>query len=139
MSGEKRTQTVSAKAVIEAEGGILVLHPSEIDANRNWHIPGGIRDNINEPLRETCNRETMEEAGIDLTGHTGRFIKVSEWPAVDQGNDVMILAIFYHFVLKRRPPITLSGEHDDSAWLDRSNYRQYPANEEVYQLVEELL
>lgn len=56
-------QRVAAKAIIEAENGILILHPSGIDRNRKWHIPGGIRDDINEPLAKTVVREVLEETG----------------------------------------------------------------------------
>lgn len=33
----------------------------------------------------------------------------------------------------------MSHEHDDFAWMDASNYKQYEANPEVYEIVEELL
>lgn len=132
-------QRVSAKVVVESEGGLLVLHPSGIDTNRKWHIPGGIRDDIYEPLEDTGARELEEETGIVLDKPLGRVIKCGEWEAVDQGEDVKILAIFFHIVLPRRPIISLSLEHDDKAWLDRSNYRDYDVNREVKELVEQLL
>jgi 8-oxo-dGTP pyrophosphatase MutT (NUDIX family) len=130
---------VAAKAVIEAEGGILVLHPSEIDNNRNWHIPGGIRDDVVEPLGGTAVREVLEETGIDLTGVPSRVFKVGEWPAVDQGEHVKILAVFFHFVLPSRPAIVLSHEHVNSAWLTPQNHHKYPTNPEVVEIIEELL
>jgi len=131
---------VSAKAVIEAEGAILILHPSAIDANRRWHIPGGIRDDVREPLRETANREIWEEAKIDLTGVPSRVFKIGEWTAVDHGEKVGILAVFFHFKLDKRPPVDLTenDEHDDSAWINRRNYLDYDTNPEVREIVEEL-
>ncbi len=128
-----------AKAVIEAEDGILILHPSEIDANRNWHIPGGIRDDIQEPIDETARREVREETSIKLDDIKGSVFKTGEWLAVDQGEKVKILAVFFHFILPHRPKITLSSEHDEFTWIDRTSYRDYQANKEVYEIVEELL
>lgn len=139
MDQNNRVLRVAAKAVIEAEGGILSLHPSKIDLNRNWQMPGGIRDEIDEPISETAIREVREETGIDLSNVPGKVIKVGEWPAVDQGEQVKIVAIFYHFVLPKRPIVTLSHEHDDSVWLDKENFRSYHSNQEVYDLVEDLL
>lgn len=137
---ETRVQRVAAKVVIEAEGGVLILHPSAIDANRNWHFPGGIRDDINEDIQGTGIREVLEETGIDLTGaQPGEVFKVGEWPAVDQGEKVRILAVFFHYLLDKRPEIVLSDEHVGYAWADPNNYHEYPANPEVYQVVEELL
>ncbi len=133
-------QRVGVKVVIEAEGGILALHPSEIDLNRKWQIPGGIRDDISEPLVITGVREVLEETGIRLEGSKlGKPIKIGEWSAVDKGENVRILAIFFHVVLPKRPEIVLSEEQDDYAWLDLSNYKKYEANQEVYEIVEELL
>lgn len=129
----------AAKAVIEAEEAILILQPSEIDLNRKWHIPGGIRDNIAEPILGTAIREVIEETGIDLTGMKAKVFKVGEWPAIDQGEKVKILATFFHFKLAARPEINLSNEHDDYAWIDSIKYKSYPANPEVYEIVEELL
>jgi 8-oxo-dGTP pyrophosphatase MutT (NUDIX family) len=138
MDGQ-RVLRVAAKAVIEAEGSILIMHPSEIDINRNWQIPGGIRDNINETINQTAVREVLEETGIDIAGLFGRVFKVGEWPAIDHGKHVKIIAVFFHFKLPKRLAITLSHEHDDLAWVNRLNYKEYKANPEVYEIVEELL
>lgn len=139
MSELDPVQRVATKAVIVAEGGILALEPSEIDANRKWHIPGGIRDDIHEPIEQTGIREVAEETGIDLSGHRGKVIKVGEWPAVDKGEKVRILAVFFLYKLDVRPEIVLSHEHINFAWLDKANHSDYPANPEVHELVEELL
>lgn len=129
---------VAAKAIIEAGEGILVLRPSAIDLNRKWHNPGGIRDDIMEPIMQTAIREVKEETGVNLRQVSGRVIAVSDWQAVDKGEKVKILAVFYHFKLPSRPTIVLSHEHDKYAWLDLSNYKQFEANPEVYEIVEEL-
>ena len=119
-------------------GQVLILHPSAIDLNRNWHLPGGIRDDNNEPIEKTAEREVLEETGIDLAKSLPTVFKVGEWTAVDHGEPVKILAIFYTYVLPSRPAIKLSDEHDDFAWIDAANYKQYEANKEVYEVVEEL-
>lgn len=92
---------VAAKAVIEAEEGILVMHPSAIDLNRKWHIPGGVRDDIMEPILETALREVKEETGIALKGTPSKVIKIGEWQAVDKQEKVKILAVFFYFALLR--------------------------------------
>jgi 8-oxo-dGTP pyrophosphatase MutT (NUDIX family) len=130
---------VAAKAVIKADDGILVLHPSEIDLNRKWHIPGGIRDDIAEPILQTAMREMKEETGIVLDRVPSKVFKIGEWQAVDKGEKVKILAVFFQFTLTSRPDIKLSHEHDNFAWLDISNYKQYEANPEVYEIIEEIL
>jgi 8-oxo-dGTP pyrophosphatase MutT (NUDIX family) len=135
----KRVQRVAGKAVIEAQGGILVLHPSSIDLNRKWHIPGGIRDDIEEPIRATAIREVREETGMHLDVDSGQLLKVGEWPAVDKGEAVKILAVFFLFKLANRPTIKLSHEHDSFAWLDSGNLHSHDTNPEVREIVLELL
>lgn len=138
MNDEGIKQRVAAKAVIESEGGILALHPSAIDTNRNWHIPGGIRDTLSEPLQQTAVREVMEETGIDISQLKGTVFKIGEWPAVDKGEKVKILAVFFHFTLPERPEVVLSDEHTEYAWLDLKNHKDFKANLEVYEIVEHL-
>ncbi len=136
---EALVQRVAAKAVIVSENGILALHPSAIDLNRKWQVPGGIRDDINESITDTAIREVKEETGIDITSYDTVVVKVGEWKAVDKDEKVKILAVFYLFELPSRPEITLSHEHDDYAWLDKDNYVQYDANPEVLELINTLL
>lgn len=124
---------------MESRGGILVLHPSEVDLNRKWHIPGGLRDDINEPLIDTGRREVFEETGINLAGYEARTIMHGEWTAVDHGIKIGIVAVFLHVVLLDRPKVILSHEHDDYAWLTPNNHTTYDANLEVHKLVIQLL
>jgi len=130
----------AAKVVVEAEGAILALHPSEIDLNRKWQICGGIRDDESEDLRETGVRELFEETGLVVPAHLlGEPIKNASWPAVDKGERVIIRAVFYHLILPRRPEIILSDEHDQYAWLHRDTHATYDANPELHELIDELL
>lgn len=135
---EQRVQRVAGKAVIEAEGGILVLQPSQIDLNRKWHLPGGLRDDIAEPILATTAREVAEETGIDLQNVPGKVVTIGEWPAVDQGQKVKILGVFFHFKLEKRPNIVLSEEHDQGMWINRSNYHEIETSPEMVEIVEML-
>lgn len=131
-------QRIAAKAVIVAEGGILVLKPSEKDANRNWHFPGGIRDDSNESLEETVIRETREETGIDLTGVPNKLIHYGEWRAVDQGEEVKILGLFFRFDLASRPDIHKSDEHSGEGWLTPETRADFSTNPEVDEVVSKI-
>lgn len=129
---------LAAKAVIIADGGLLILHPSGIDRNRNWHTPGGIRDDINESIVDTAIREVREETGLDLSPDSAKPFKVSEWRAVDRGEEVKITAIFFVFNLDMRPGVVLSHEHDQFAWISKQNYKDYQLNPEVLEIIEDL-
>lgn len=138
MSGTTK-QMLAAKVVIEYEGQILALHPSEVDKNRRWQMPGGLKDDHLEPLTRTAVREVLEETGIVINDDQLKPFKIGEWTAIDHEQKVAILAVFFHVLLKDEPAISLSDEHDDFVWLNRDNYRDYEANREVYEIVEGLL
>jgi len=127
---------VAAKAIIEAERSILILKPS---ANSKWHVPGGIRDDINEAIEETAHREVREEAGFDLVGRSGRVCMAGEWTAVDKGERVKIMAVFFHYRLSARPSVVLSHEHVAYAWVNRQNVADYDVTPEVLEIVANIL
>lgn len=84
-------------------------------------------------------REVKEETGVDISGITLKPVKIGEWTAVDHGEKVKILAVFFHIILPARPDIVLSEEHDNFSWLDKSNYQNYQSNLEVNEIIEEIL
>lgn len=129
-------QRVAGKVVLEAESAILLLHPSKIDKNKLWHIPGGIRDNIEEPLLKTAVRELLEETGIDITNSSSKVLKVGEWKAQDKGEKVKILGVFYHIKLPKRPKVIFSSEHDDFAWVNLSNISKFRVGMDVVEVLE---
>lgn len=135
MENNKRVQRVAGKAIIEAEGGILILKPSGIDVNKKWHVPGGIRDDIDEPLLSTAVREVLEETGTILESNSQKVLKIGEWPATDRGEKVKILGVFFHFTLTKRPEIQLSAEHDDFAWVNDQNIHEYDAHQDAIDAV----
>ena len=105
MNDEGIKQRVAAKAVIESEGGILALHPSAIDTNRNWHIPGGIRDTLSEPLQQTAVREVMEETGWEIDDLV--LFRINDNPGRPKEDRQNIDFIFIAKAINR------TGSHDD--------------------------
>lgn len=133
-----KVQRVAGKAVIQTSDGILILKPSGIDPNKKWHIPGGIRDDIEEPILATAIREVQEETKIILNNEHNVVLRIGEWSAKDKGEDVKILAIFFHFLLNKIPEIELSAEHDDFAWINKQNLGSYDVNKETIEIVHQL-
>ena len=130
---------VASKAVVESDNQILILQPSKIDQNKKWHIPGGIRDNINEPLKQTAIREVAEETGLNLEGLPTKVVYASEWKAKDKGEEVNIVAIFFHFKLPTRQNVNLSEEHKGYAWINKQNIENYVCTPEVIEILDIVL
>lgn len=114
----------------------MALKPSGIDVNKKWHIPGGIRDDISESLFQTAIREVKEETGIDISNETYKLIKIGEWTAIDKGEPVKILGVFFHLRLTKRPEIKLSNEHSDFVWINLSNYQSFDIHPDLKECVE---
>lgn len=136
---QQLVQRVAAKAIIESEGGVLALQPSSLDRSAQWHNPGGLRDDINEPIVETVIREVREEVGINLAGVPYKVVKIGEWQATDKGQPVKILGIFFHFKLPKRQSIVLSEEHKSYAWLNLSDYLSYDLQPDLKEAIELVL
>ena len=132
---ENRIQQIAAKAVIVVRGKILILHPSAIDNNRNWHFPGGRRDNMNEEIENTAKREVLEETGIDLSLAHGRVIMVREWVANNNKESVQIMGVFFRYDMDAEPKIKLSEEHDRFVWLNSSSIADLNVNKEVPEIL----
>lgn len=130
---------ISAKAVIKYENSILILHPSSIDSNIEWHIPGGRRDNLEESISETAIREVREETGIDISNIDGKVFKVDEWNRTEKGEDIQILAIFFLYHFNTKPSVKLSYEHDNFAWVNLKNLDEYDVTKQVKEIVLEIL
>ena len=131
MIENKIIQRVAAKAVIVVNGKVLILHPSKIDSNRKWHIPGGRRDKLNEELENTAKREVFEETKIDLSKFGGKVFMVSEWKANNNGENVQILGVFFRFDLTHTPEVILSNEHDEYYWVDSNTVSEFNVNKEI--------
>lgn len=135
---ENRIQQIAAKAVIVVRGKILILHPSAIDNNRNWHFPGGRRDSMNEEIENTAKREVLEETSIDLSLAHGKVIMVSEWVANNNNENVQIMGVFFCYDMDAEPKIKLSEEHDRFIWLNSSNISDLNVNKEVHEVLKVL-
>ena len=65
-----------------------------------WQAVTGSRDAIDEPLRQTCEREVFEETGIE----TGRFV-LSDWQITNR------YEIYPHWRHRYAPGVTHNTEH----------------------------
>lgn len=132
-------QRIAAKVAIIVDGEMLILHPSEFDDNRRWQLPGGLRDDLSEPIAATGTRELKEEIGLVIDPEELKVFRVGEWTAIDNGNTIAILAVFFFLKLDSKPEIMISEEHDDYTWISRDNHNNFDANREVHEIVLELL
>jgi 8-oxo-dGTP diphosphatase len=65
-----------AGAVIEQDGGVLLVQNRRRDGHMDWSTPGGVIDE-GETLIEGLTREVAEETGIVVTGWRGPLWEVS--------------------------------------------------------------
>lgn len=108
------TRIVAKVLLITDAGDILLLRRSKSDARRplQWDLPGGAVDD-GEQFDAAAVRETMEEAGITVASKdlTLGFTMADN---TEKGN---VCWLFYVVQISSRPPVTLSHEHAEYAWV----------------------
>lgn len=117
---------VAAKAVIiNGEGKLLVVREAAYDEGTRagrYMIPGG-RLEPGEAFLDGLRREAREETGLEDL-EVIRPLHIAEWRPVIHGQEQHIIGIF--MLCKTKATIvTLGEEHDDSQWIDPSQYADY--------------
>lgn len=116
---------VAGKAVIRKEGKILLLQrssKSSFDPGL-WELPGG-KISHGEDLVEALQREVKEEIG--LTIKVGRPFKT--WHFIKESFWVTGVTFVCDYVSGE---VKLSSEHENYAWIDPSEYENYPLSTTV--------
>jgi 8-oxo-dGTP diphosphatase len=105
--------TLAKVVIVNAAGDVLLLRRSETDTRRplEWDLPGG---NVEpgEDIRAAVVRETLEEAGVQLTHPT--VVYGHSEPRLPHGLPTWI---FFAEKVAGDPTVTLSFEHDRYIWL----------------------
>jgi 8-oxo-dGTP pyrophosphatase MutT (NUDIX family) len=124
---------IAAKAVVvdPVTERALILRLNENERTERgideWHLPGGVRDDPDEPLPKVAQREVAEETGIRNTKFIG-VMHYAEWQARYLGTPSRFLALFFELEVEGAvPQTTLSTEHDELAWIGPDDLDKYPA------------
>src|SRR3954471_7768216 len=107
-----RTFVIAKTLVYNERNQVLALRRSETDERRpgQWDFPGG-RVDPGETPDIAAVRETSEEAGIDIADPKLVYGTSAQ---TEYGAGTWLL---YVAKVKALPPVTLSHEHGEYAWL----------------------
>lgn len=122
---------VVAKVIVVNEAGeMLALHRSMDDVRRpgQWDFPGGHVDE-GEDMRQAARRETIEEAGLDLSDLRLVFA-LSDMTPNGAGSWLVFVA---H--VSGSPNIALSHEHDDYKWMKPSEFLENATYERQIKMI----
>ena len=108
---------ISAGAIIEHEGRILLVRYRAAGGVEFWVAPGGGAEGT-EDLPDAARRETKEETGIDI--HVDRMLYVEEFhDAVTRFCKVWFTASLTGETVPRRTPGAAAEGIVEAAWLSR--------------------
>jgi ADP-ribose pyrophosphatase YjhB (NUDIX family) len=124
---------IAAKAVVvdPATNRALILRLNAEERAKKgrdeWHLPGGVRDDVTETLPDAARREVREESGIENTKVIG-LVDYGEWQAFYEGDPARFLALIFELEVQGTvPDVTVSHEHTEAAWVGLDNIDTYPA------------
>lgn len=126
-------QKVAAKAVLvdPKTNRALILRLNRKEREKRgideWHLPGGALDYPEEPFDVAVVREIGEESGIQKVKVLGE-LGVEEWDAFYEGEPAHFEAHMLEAeVIGEVPKVSISDEHEESAWVGRLDLDRYPA------------
>lgn len=111
------TMYVAQKALIEKDGGVLVL----VDPIEGLDFPGGkIQEGEDSVL--SLEREVREEVGIEIQIGKPFYTRVNVFPPGHEfaGKQVFVVAYVCTYVSGE---VMLSQEHTSFRWITRENYQ----------------
>lgn len=110
----------AAKVIIRVGDDFLLLRNSP--THPRWpgynDLPGGTQE-PGELIEETAVRETLEETTVKLMPNSITLVHASTL----KKPDVYIIYLLYAASLEGKSPLTLSYEHDQYAWVKRSELK----------------
>ncbi|OQV13848.1 putative Bis(5'-nucleosyl)-tetraphosphatase (asymmetrical) [Hypsibius exemplaris] len=135
MPGPAKLQAAGIVVYKLVEGRILYLLLQTSYMKHHWTPPKGFVDD-NEDILTTALRETQEEAGLSKADFVLDPTFKESFTYFDpskQGNKTA------HYFLARvadpaKVQVTLSGEHQDYKWLDRTEASQYAEHADMAEL-----
>ncbi|MEO8526115.1 MAG: dihydroneopterin triphosphate diphosphatase [Caldimonas sp.] len=131
MPGERRFKIPESVLVVIHTAGLEVLLLERADQPGFWQSVTGSKDQLDEPLAETCRREVEEETGIEIRPATAHANCLRDWamqnvydiypqwqhryaPGVSQNTEHV-----FGLRVSRETPVRLAPrEHLRFEWLD---------------------
>lgn len=119
--GERNRAAVAL--VLRPQGpdlGVLLIRRAEAEGDRwSGHIafPGGRVGVEDESPRQTAERETLEEVGLDLRGaeYLGRLDDLA-------GGTAAIVVSAFVYAVREAPPLVLNSEVEQAFWLPMARF-----------------
>jgi 8-oxo-dGTP diphosphatase len=115
----------ATKAFIVHDGKVLLLRESGkyVDGSNvgKYDVVGG-RVEPGQRFDESLLREIKEETGLSV--RVGRPFFVNEWRPVVRGEQWQIIGTFFE-CFADSDQVTLSTDHDEYAWIDPKDFKNF--------------
>jgi 8-oxo-dGTP diphosphatase len=132
-------QYIAVRAVIVRENQVLVIREaSKYEGGTNhglYDFPGG-KIKPGETITEAVNRETKEEAGIEVS--VGKPFFVHEWRPIIKEEQVQIICIFFICKIADDTDIKIGEDFDDYKWMSLDKPIDLPLMKDKVVIIEAL-
>jgi ADP-ribose pyrophosphatase YjhB (NUDIX family) len=120
---------IASGPVIIENNKVLLNRENKPEGISPWMFPGGEVENFDKSLEDTCQREVMEEMGIEV-----KIIKPLRPIMINKGDRVIILI---HYLAERIGEIKPGLEIAEWNWWDTDNLPDNCAHN-VYEIINDL-
>lgn len=130
---------VATKAFIKYQNKVLIIRESTkyqdgTNADK-FDVPGG-RIKPGQKFDESLRREVKEETGLDIK--IGQPFFVNEWWPNVKGEQWQIIGVFFECE-SNTDQVKLSDDHEEFAWIDPQDYKNYDLIENLHPAFENYL
>jgi len=130
-------KVIAGSAVIYNGKCLIVQRAPDDDILPNlWELPSGKKEPL-EPVKDAAKRECKEETRLDI--EVGKPIAVFNfgWEKEDEIRDAT--QIVFLAVLKGKPDVKISNEHQNFAWITKDEIGNYNLSNETKEVIKEAL
>lgn len=131
---------VTADALVECSGHVLLVQRGQAPGKGLWALPGGFLD-PDERLSAAASRELREETGLNLEDYESAFRQSHVYDAPERSDRGRVITHMYHYQLNQAqlPPVSGGDDAAQARWWPLQDIRREMLFDDHYCILQHAL